>query len=367
MAPKGRCRGLLVEAEDLCEMEWVRALDHGLFELAVDAEFLQGRVLAAHRSADPVVAGAAGGVDGLVVDQQVEVRGVRPPAAPVLQPVQQQLQGEVVERADASGDGQPAVAEVDVVEHEGGDLGDPGGVDRCEGEDEPRRRGGGRRDGAVDLFGHEWLQHGVLVLPDLDPAGGVAEGQSVPLGPAEQRAQGDELVVSLVAVQCLDVGEDIVAGHFLQMVVAVRPVQQGRADSVEVEPDRALSSREAAGAAVAQDAGPALGLPADAGCEALQPRGEPAFEGGFAVVFEDPHLLQDRDGVADRQVQGPQRGEDLRVPDDVALDVAGENEGQAAIDGEADVAPPGRGPRRAGGRGTSPRSASGRPGRRRPG
>lgn len=149
--------------------------------------------------------------------------------------------------------------------------------------------------------------------------------------------------MALVAVQCLDVGEDVVAGHLPQVVVGVRPFQQGRADSVEVEPDRAFPSREAAGATVAQDTGPALGLRADAGCETLQPLGEPAFEGGFAVVLEDPHLVQDRDGVADRQVQGPQRVEDLRVPDDVALDVAGEDEGQAAVDGEADVASPAAG------------------------
>lgn len=37
--------------------------------------------------------------------------------------------------------------------HEVGDLGDPGGVNRGEGEDEPRRRGGGRCDGPVDLVG----------------------------------------------------------------------------------------------------------------------------------------------------------------------------------------------------------------------
>lgn len=43
----------------------------------------------------------------------------------------------------------PAVAEIDVVEHEGGDLGDPGGVDRREGEDEPRRRGRRSCDGAI--------------------------------------------------------------------------------------------------------------------------------------------------------------------------------------------------------------------------
>jgi hypothetical protein len=74
-----------------------------------------------------------------LLTSRVEVRGARPPAPQVVQPVRQELQGEVVERAGASGDGQPAVAEIDVVEHEGGDLGDPGGVDRHEGEDEPRR------------------------------------------------------------------------------------------------------------------------------------------------------------------------------------------------------------------------------------
>lgn len=132
-----------------------------------------------------MVAGAAGFGGGLVVDQQVEVRGVRPPVSPVLRPVQQQLQGEVVERAYASGDGQPAVAEVDVVEHERGDLGGPGGVHRGEGEDEPRCRGGGRRDGPVDLGGTEQLQHAVLVLTDLDPAGRVAEDQAVSFGPAD--------------------------------------------------------------------------------------------------------------------------------------------------------------------------------------
>ncbi len=59
-------RGLLVEAEDLGKVEWVRAVNHGLFKLSVDAEPLQGGVLSAHRRADPVVAGPAGGVGGLV-------------------------------------------------------------------------------------------------------------------------------------------------------------------------------------------------------------------------------------------------------------------------------------------------------------
>lgn len=55
---------------------------------------------------DPAVVGPVGRVSGLVVDQQVEVRGARPPAPPVVQPVRQEVQGEVVERPGASGDGQ---------------------------------------------------------------------------------------------------------------------------------------------------------------------------------------------------------------------------------------------------------------------
>lgn len=39
------------------------------------------------------------------------------------------------------------------LEHEGGYLGDPGGVNRREREDEPCRRGGGRGDRALDLPG----------------------------------------------------------------------------------------------------------------------------------------------------------------------------------------------------------------------
>lgn len=105
-----------------------------------------------------------------------------------------ELQGEFVERPGASGDGRPAVAEIDVVEHEGGDLGDPGGVDRREGEDEPRRRRQRSRDEVLELLGEEKLQHGVLVLPDLDSAGGVAENQPLPFGPGEQGPLGSELV-----------------------------------------------------------------------------------------------------------------------------------------------------------------------------
>lgn len=105
--------------------------------------------------------------------------------------------------------------------------------------------------------------------------------------------------MSLAAVQRLDVSEHIVAGHCPQVVVAVRPLQQCRADPVEIEPDRALLPRQAAGAAIAQNPGPAPGLRTDAGRKPVQTLGKPALEGGFTVVLEDPYLLQDRDDVAD--------------------------------------------------------------------
>ncbi|MFB6566129.1 hypothetical protein [Streptomyces noursei] len=72
------------------------------------------------------------------------------------EPVRQELQGEVVERAGTSGDGQPAVTEIDVIEHEGADPdgpGGPGGADRRERDDEPRRRGDRSRNGALNRSG----------------------------------------------------------------------------------------------------------------------------------------------------------------------------------------------------------------------
>jgi hypothetical protein len=48
-------RGLLIEPEDLCEMQWVGPVGQGLVELPVDAEPFQGGVLSSYRSTDPVV------------------------------------------------------------------------------------------------------------------------------------------------------------------------------------------------------------------------------------------------------------------------------------------------------------------------
>ncbi|WP_327270901.1 hypothetical protein OG609_00500 [Streptomyces sp. NBC_01224] len=77
------------------------------------------------------------------------------------------------------------------------------------------------KEPAVDLAGRQRLGHAVLVLADLDAAGGIAEDQACSLGPSEQKAQGAELVSAVVAVQGLEVGEGILAGHLPQVVVAV--------------------------------------------------------------------------------------------------------------------------------------------------
>lgn len=41
-------RGLLAEPEDLGEMQWIRPVDQGLFEMPVNAEPFQGGVLSPH-------------------------------------------------------------------------------------------------------------------------------------------------------------------------------------------------------------------------------------------------------------------------------------------------------------------------------
>ncbi|MCW7946072.1 hypothetical protein AAW14_29770 [Streptomyces hygroscopicus] len=95
---------------------------------------------------------------------------------------------------------------------------------------------------------------------------------------------------------------------------------------------------QAAGAAVAQNSGPAFGFRSDAGGNAFQTLSEPSLEEGFLVIQEDSHLLKDRDDVANPQVEGTERGEYLAVAEDVALGVSGEHDGQAAVDSEADAA-----------------------------
>ena len=126
--------------EDGGEVEGVGAAGEGFLELPVGAEAFEGGGEAAACLGQPVLADRPGGHGGLLVDDQVRVGGAGPAAGPVLEPGQQQVAGQVIERAGPAGDGQPPVAEVDVVEVKFADGLGPGGVDGGQGE----REAGGR-------------------------------------------------------------------------------------------------------------------------------------------------------------------------------------------------------------------------------
>lgn len=100
-----------------------------------------------------------------------------------MQPVEDDLVGEAVERADVPGDAQAPVAEVDVFEAELAYRLGPGGVNRGQRQDDPD---GGvvmdRGNGLVDLVGLQRQDRSRGGTADADPDGGVAEDRAA--GPA---------------------------------------------------------------------------------------------------------------------------------------------------------------------------------------
>ncbi|WP_162600122.1 hypothetical protein [Streptomyces sp. CS131] len=91
-------------------------MGESLFELSVDAEPFQGGGEVAGGSDGPELDGRAELDGGLLGDQQVGVGRVRPAAAPVIEPVQDRMAGEIVERADVTANGDAPVAQVDVLQ-----------------------------------------------------------------------------------------------------------------------------------------------------------------------------------------------------------------------------------------------------------
>ncbi len=91
--------GGVVEAEHGGEVEGVGAAGEGFFELPVGAEALQGGGQAAACFGEPVLADGPGGHGGLLVDDQVGVGGAGPAVAAVLEPGQEQVAGQVIERS----------------------------------------------------------------------------------------------------------------------------------------------------------------------------------------------------------------------------------------------------------------------------
>lgn len=120
--------GLEVEAEYRCQVQRVGSVGEGFLELPVDAQPFQGRGLAAEFGLGEVDrADWPGAHRRLLVDEQVRVGGVRPAGVPVVEPVEQDLVGKLVDRADPSGDDEPAVAQVEVIELGGRRAGIRGG------------------------------------------------------------------------------------------------------------------------------------------------------------------------------------------------------------------------------------------------
>src|SRR6266566_3068145 len=184
--------GGVVEPEYDGEVQRVGAAGEGFLELPVGAQALEGGGEAAECAGHPVLADRPGGHGGLLVDDQVGVGGARPAAAAVLQPGQQQVPGEVIERAGPARNDQPLVAEVDVVEVEFADGLGPGGVDGGQGERGAGGRGDGGGRGLVYLGGLQRLDEDQGTLAVVDAAGGVAEDPAGLLAVPEQRAQGGE-------------------------------------------------------------------------------------------------------------------------------------------------------------------------------
>ncbi|MQA88443.1 MAG: hypothetical protein GEV03_28465 [Streptosporangiales bacterium] len=170
--------GGVVEAEDRGEVQRVGAAGQGLVELTVDAETLEGGVQPAERRAEPVLADRSGAHRGLVVDDQVWVRGVWPANAPVVEPGEDETAGEVVERPGLPGDGDPPVTKIDIVEGEVSDGLGPGGVNGGQGEGEPGGWGDGDLRGRADLGWFEWKDQGVWPGGGTDAGGGVGEDQA---------------------------------------------------------------------------------------------------------------------------------------------------------------------------------------------
>ncbi|MEH0549082.1 hypothetical protein QA802_40285 [Streptomyces sp. B21-105] len=108
--------GLLVDAENEGEVKGVGGVGQGFFELAVDVESLQGRGEVAGGPGGPELARRPEFDGRLLGDQQVWVGGARSAGSAVVEPVQDGLAGEVVERADVTGDGNSLVAEIHVVQ-----------------------------------------------------------------------------------------------------------------------------------------------------------------------------------------------------------------------------------------------------------
>src|SRR6266851_4304405 len=320
--------GGVVDPEHGGEVQRVGAAGEGFVELPVDPEPLEGGGQPAAGSGQPVLADGPGGHGGLLVDDQVRVGGARPPVAAVLEPGQEQVAGQVIERAGPAGDGQLPVAEVDVAGVQFPDGLGPGRVDSGQREREAGGGRDGRRGGCVDLGGLERLDEVQGPLARANASGGIAENPAGLLAVPEQRAQRQDGLPVQAAGQRLGGGGDVSGGDLAQVNVALSPLQQQRVDAVEVLPDGVLVAGTAAGSALAAGAQPVPDIGGHRCWQDGEPFGYEGGEGGDPVVVQEPGQAEDLGGAGDAQVPGVQGWWQRGPGDHFPGDVAGEDDGQ---------------------------------------
>jgi hypothetical protein len=111
--------GLGIKAEHGGQVQRVGAAGEGFLELPVDAEpFRRGGLPSQCRLGEVAGADRTGAVGAVLVDQQVRVGRGGPAGAPVGEPLEQDLAGELIERAGPAADDDPPVAQVDGIEEE---------------------------------------------------------------------------------------------------------------------------------------------------------------------------------------------------------------------------------------------------------
>ncbi len=182
--------GGVVEAEHGGEVQGVGTVGEGFVELAAGAEALEGGGEAAAGLGHPVLADGPGGHGGLLAEDEVRPGGAWPPVAAVLEPGEEQVPGQVIQRAGLAADDQPPAAGIDVGQVELADGLGPGRVDGGQGEREAGGGGDGGGPSLVYLAGLKWLEEAQGPLAVVDAAGGVAEDRAGFLAVPEQGTQG---------------------------------------------------------------------------------------------------------------------------------------------------------------------------------
>jgi hypothetical protein len=106
-----------------------------------------------------------------LADQQMRIGGMRTSVALVIEPLDQHPVSQLIERARAAGDGEPSVAEVDIIEVQRSDLAGAGGVHGRQRHAQPSLWSTRGLDGCSNVRIGQSLPDRQSALPDPEPAG----------------------------------------------------------------------------------------------------------------------------------------------------------------------------------------------------